>query len=158
MCRHWFESVVPPYLSTCHFLIVPCVVFLFVNVSLFLSATCVFPVVTRGVDVAIFCSTSCHLEVPTRVVFLLGHVSCSGLHVSVSYLTTRPFRTTTRPKPVHQARYMQTFVHIHFIIERMKCRYYSEKLALLFRESIPQPIKLQPNKFVTQPNELETTK
>ena len=40
----------------------------------------------------------------------------------------------------------------------MKWRYYSEKLALLFWESKLQSIKLQPNKFMTQPNELEVAK
>ena len=40
----------------------------------------------------------------------------------------------------------------------MKRHYYSEKLALLFWQSKPQSINLQPNKFMTQPNELEVAK
>ena len=49
-------------------------------------------------------------------------------------------------------------MQIHFITEPMKWHYYSEKLALLFWQSKPQSIKLQPNTFMTQPNELEAAK
>ena len=79
----------------------------------------------------------------TRARFLFDHASVLDHHVS----------ETCPLGPLHVDVCTYPFHH-----KRMKCRYYSEKLVLLFRESIPQPIKLQPNKFMTQPNELETTK
>ena len=53
---------------------------------------------------------------------------------------------------------MSMFIQIHLITEQMKWHYFFEKLALLFIECKPQLIKLQPNKFMTQPNELEAAK
>ena len=102
-CRHLvvtrvgadFGCTVSPYGSTCCFVIVPCVIFLFVNVSFFHTATCAFLVGTRGVNVANFCSASCRLEVPSGAIFLLDHVSSlhvvSSLYVSVPYWTTCQF-------------------------------------------------------------------
>ena len=116
MCRHLivtcvgakFGRAVSPYGSTCRFVIVPRVVFLFVNVSLFHTAASAFLVGTRGVDVANFCSASCRLEVPTGAIFLLDHMSSlcvvSGLYVFVPYGTTCQFLIGPR---------------IHFLFSRM---------------------------------------
>ena len=95
----WLGHMVSPYISTSHFFycvtccppVCPCVAFH--------SSMCVFVVVTRGVNVAVFYSASCRLEVLTRVIFLLGHVSCLHLsisrwrivHVSVSCWATHSF-------------------------------------------------------------------
>ena len=112
----WFGCVVSLYMSTGHFLIAPRIVFMFVHVSLFRSATCVFRVVTRGVDVAVFYSASCRLEVLTRVIYIpIGsRVLFTSLylalanstrvrfllgHTSVSHSCECPFRTTMSPKP-----------------------------------------------------------
>ena len=61
----WFGHAMSPYTSTCHFLVVPRVVFLFVDVSFFCSATSAFLVVTRGVNMVNFCSATGRLQVPT---------------------------------------------------------------------------------------------
>jgi len=117
--RAEFECAVSPYASTCCFVIVPHVVFLFVNMSFFHTATCAFLVGTCGVNVANFCSASCRLEVLSGAIFLLDHVSSlrvvSGIYVSVPFWTISflldhasvscsrecPFRTATCPKPLH---------------------------------------------------------
>ena len=89
------------------------------------------------------------------------------VHVSACYWTTRPFLVLlhghsgsprVRNLDGTCVNYMSTFIQIHFITEPIKQHYYSEKLALLFWQSKPQSKKLQPNKFITQPNELEATK
>jgi len=141
-----FGRVVSPYMSRCHFLISPRVVFQFVHVSFFFrSATCIFLVVTRDLY-----SASCHLEVLTHVKFLLGHVSCLGLstcrvrfarvalaictrvhflldHPSFSCSHACPFRTATCPKPGCKTCPLRVDVHTnhHRIMN---------KTALLFQE------------------------
>ena len=56
-------------------------------------------------------------------------------HVSACYWTTHPFLILENARfgpPRVRNHYMSTFIQAHFIIEPMKWRYYSEKLALLF--------------------------
>ena len=119
-----------PYTSMCHFVIVPCVIFLFVNVSFFHTATCAFLVGTRGINVANFCSASCRLEVPTGAIFLLDHVSSLVLcpvymcpfpigprvsflldHTSVSHSQECPSRTAICMKPLHIDVHTNPFHH-----------------------------------------------
>ena len=154
-CRHLvvtrvgadFGCAVSPYGSTCCFVIVPCVIFLFVNVSFFSHCHVrlsgrdmwrrrgkfLFGLVSpRGSDRS-------HIPIGPRVLSTcrVWFIRVRSLldHVSVSYWTTHPFLVLENARfgpPRVRNHYMSTFIQIHFITEPMKWCYYSEKLVLLF--------------------------